>query len=1172
MTSYVAGSEALDNQSAGGVSIPLPAGATTGTLLVALIYSSGVTGAGDGHAPSGWSGSGGVGVDSDELYVWWKVAASGDTGPFLFGGGSMSGGVILAYSGAGSVEQIDVVDSSGGSLTTAVAPSVTPTGATDTWVVAFADPNNQTWSTPAGMTAREAVPATLPLSTFDLPLTGTSPTGTASSSPSGSGTAWMAASVLVASNTISTSGSGSITLTGMATPVAPPVPTSGSGDIVFEGNGQAYTPPSYPVSGSSGITFSGVGAAAVIAPVPAVRPTLVVKVAFGSNPNDETLVWTDISRWARKLKTMRGRTRLLRSQAQFEAGTLSGELDNRDRRFDPTNTAGPYYPDVQPEKMIQVGAEWEGHYQPIWTGLVDDWPQQWPGFSEGNIQLVATDLFKSLAIKRVLSAGYSQAVTLNAPTGWWRCGEPPPVEGTTVQTTVAGDSSGNNHPAVYSGTVTLGTSGALVTDPNTAISVSGKGWVLLPQAANIAANGPATVELWMRATAAPAADQMLWQQAGGSSDTNDIASLYVTTGGRVQFDMYSGSAQIVSPVGVGPDVCDGLWHHIVAVIEGGVQLYVDGVDIGDALLYGTWSWTPTNMVAAFGGSLYTGSGSYYPGGTTPATGPQFHGDLDELAVYPTALTAAAVTAHYQGAAFPAETTGQRVNRVLDVLGQPTSRRRVDAGRTFCQIEKTNENQTKALLYLQRCEQTEQGQFYVGADGATVFEDRYHRYNNPGADPVATVGDGGAAFPVPASLYPPVAYDTPTAWWKLADPAGSATAADSSLVSYGPDAGGHTGTVTGGVTFGPTGPDGVAGHAALFDGTSGYIGIDGSLFNPGADPDGVLSVEAWIKTTSTEAPVFYAAAPAVSGYSYLAYIEMAVVSGQAQFFLSDPQTGNSEGVGFVGPTINDGQWHHLVGTQQPAVSPVGDTLWQLYVDGALVGSHTGTYAYPAGYQSPGYLGYNPLQNGGAGRYLAGSLADVVVYRFSALDPGRILDHFDAASPSTELPYSMGGVVVHFDRMELYNEIPATRQGGNTQVAINQDSVTKYADRTMIGGLFDLLMADDADALYCAQWILADTAYPQLRVGQLRFDPNTDRRLWNLVLGYDIGTVITVNKHRIPGGGPGISVNCRIEGVEHQIDPPNNWTVVWHLSLQGTLPWCILDDPVMGVLDSGARWGW
>jgi hypothetical protein len=171
---------------------------------------------------------------------------------------------------------------------------------------------------------------------------------------------------------------------------------------------------------------------------------------------------------------------------------------------------------------------------------------------------------------------------------------------------------------------------------------------------------------------------------------------------------------------------------------------------------------------------------------------------------------------------------------------------------------------------------------------------------------------------------------------------------------------------------------------------------------------------------------------------------------------------------------------------------------------------------------------------------------------------------------ELPYVMGGVTLNFDRMELFNDIQVTRRNGTLQTATNPASVLEFTDRTM--QLSDLLMATDADALYCGEWILADTAYPQFRVGDLVLDPNTDDRLWPLVLGCEIGQVIVVNKRNIPGGGPAISLACRIEGIEHQIDAPKTWITKWHVSLMGTGHWGIYNDPVMGLYNGLCRWGW
>lgn len=82
--------------------------------------------------------------------------------------------------------------------------------------------------------------------------------------------------------------------------------------------------------------------------------------------------------------------------------------------------------------------------------------------------------------------------------------------------------------------------------------------------------------------------------------------------------------------------------------------------------------------------------------------------------------------------------------------------------------------------------------------------------------------------------------TPTAYWKLADAVGSATAADSS-------GNGYTGTVNGTVTFGETSP--ITGKpietAALFDGSTGYISAA-----PVASGTSDFTIVAWFKTTAT----------------------------------------------------------------------------------------------------------------------------------------------------------------------------------------------------------------------------------------------------------------------------------------------------------------------------------
>lgn len=65
-------------------------------------------------------------------------------------------------------------------------------------------------------------------------------------------------------------------------------------------------------------------------------PYLKTEVQFTSP------TWSDISPYVRSAQIQRGSTRVDSPTVRYEAGTAELHLDNRDRRFDPTNLAGPY--------------------------------------------------------------------------------------------------------------------------------------------------------------------------------------------------------------------------------------------------------------------------------------------------------------------------------------------------------------------------------------------------------------------------------------------------------------------------------------------------------------------------------------------------------------------------------------------------------------------------------------------------------------------------------------------------------------------------------------------------------------------------------------------------------------------------------------------------------------
>ena len=117
-------------------------------------------------------------------------------------------------------------------------------------------------------------------------------------------------------------------------------------------------------------------------------PTLTVK-----------LNGTDISAYATQtLSVTRGRSR---ETDQYQAGTAAVILRNETRRFDPTNTAGPYYPQPLPRASLTVSIA--GNL--IFSGYVDDIAPDYVIPNISTVALTGLDGFNVLATS--LLVGYN---------------------------------------------------------------------------------------------------------------------------------------------------------------------------------------------------------------------------------------------------------------------------------------------------------------------------------------------------------------------------------------------------------------------------------------------------------------------------------------------------------------------------------------------------------------------------------------------------------------------------------------------------------------------------------------------------------------------------------------------------------------------------------------------
>jgi hypothetical protein len=233
--------------------------------------------------------------------------------------------------------------------------------------------------------------------------------------------------------------------------------------------------------------------------------------------------------------------------------------------------------------------------------------------------------------------------------------------------------------------------------------------------------------------------------------------------------------------------------------------------------------------------------------------------------------------------------------------------------------------------------------------------------------------------------------SPLGWWKAADAVSSTTAIDSS-------GNGHTGTVTGTVTFGETGPIAAlsADTAVLFNGSTG--GIDCGVMSP-LISNTPASIAGWCYFPTTNSN--YGGAfgfRETSGGANMFYVSQLVGGSSNELEI---RYGNSSGTfQTVNPIITTNQWVHIVATYD-------GTYLRAYVDGALsgiTGVIGGYYSSTLGHMA---LGYQP-QPTSPSNFFSGEVANVGVFNYALSAQQVTALYTSTANPPTTITTGVGGL--------------------------------------------------------------------------------------------------------------------------------------------------------------------
>lgn len=112
--------------------------------------------------------------------------------------------------------------------------------------------------------------------------------------------------------------------------------------------------------------------------------TVAVEFGFGYQPLATTVVWQPATSYVREISVDRGRSSEFSS---YGPGTCTLTVDNRDRRFDPEHTTGPFYGDLLPMVPMRVTTSYGGTDYTLFYGFVTGWPT---AYNQSNSDAVST--------------------------------------------------------------------------------------------------------------------------------------------------------------------------------------------------------------------------------------------------------------------------------------------------------------------------------------------------------------------------------------------------------------------------------------------------------------------------------------------------------------------------------------------------------------------------------------------------------------------------------------------------------------------------------------------------------------------------------------------------------------------------------------------------------------
>ncbi|MEA2635502.1 MAG: hypothetical protein QOH92_2269 [Chloroflexota bacterium] len=541
------------------------------------------------------------------------------------------------------------------------------------------------------------------------------------------------------------------------------------------------------------------------------------------------------------------------------------------------------------------------------------------------------------------SSTYASTVIADGPTAYYRLGEP--------SGTAAADSSGNGRLGTYTGSTTLGVGGALVSDTDTAAHSV----VLAPSSGLPVGNASRTAEAWIDTAVANAGQGIVGYGSNPSYSYHQAFEVELAGNNQIHLVLGQDDRYFSSPYPLN----DGTWHQVVVTYDGLLATaYVDGQSLGGQSL------SSLNTVLDANG-LVTGQGFW-------CCGPDvFSGSLDEVAVYPGALSFGQITNHFNASGNTRPTAPTNVSATVGG-NQATvtwAAATASAGAPVNGYIVTAYNGSQAANSL-GVSGTTTSATITGLQANVPFTFKVAAANRFGYGALSAPSSAVTPTGISATYASTVIADGPAVYYRVGEGSGF-RAADSS--GHGQNA-----TFNGNYTLGAAGALANDSDSGVSTGNNASVQLQ--LTNGLPVGNTARSVEIWFRGTGTGALVGYGSNPA---YSTRQTFELNVVSSnQVQI-----QVGGDDKTFAVPYYINNGAWHQLVMTYD------GTTV-TAYVDGINRGSATFAAALNTIIDTNGLVAGQNFWCCDSAPYI-GSLDEASVYSV-ALSATQVANHFTASA--------------------------------------------------------------------------------------------------------------------------------------------------------------------------------